>query len=68
MLKKLYHKNHIAVGNELVKLASLQLSLYDFESATYNIKQLEAITSCYYGSHATILFPYLDGLRTQLNK
>lgn len=66
VLKKLYHKNHIVIGNELLKLASLKFCLDDRKSAIHDIKQLEAILSLYYGTHITKIFPYLDDLMRQI--
>ncbi|MQL84189.1 hypothetical protein Taro_016678, partial [Colocasia esculenta] len=54
ILEKLYHDNHIVIGNELVKLASLQLSLGDHVSALRSVDRLEAIFSLYYGPHADL--------------
>ncbi|XP_012463165.1 uncharacterized protein LOC105782757 isoform X3 [Gossypium raimondii] len=58
ILEKLYGPNHIAIGYELAKLASIQLALGDC-TAVYNINRLSAIFSTYYGPHAGIIFPYL---------
>ncbi|KAJ4971185.1 hypothetical protein NE237_004284 [Protea cynaroides] len=67
ILEKLYHTNHIVIGNELVKLASIQLSLGEstvFES----INRLEKIFSVHYGPHATRIFPYLQTLKGESSK
>lgn len=67
ILEKLYDLNHIVIGNELVKLASIQISLGD--SATIDtIKQVDTIFSQYYGSHADIVFPQLDYLKREAIK
>ncbi|XP_077223586.1 tetratricopeptide repeat (TPR)-like superfamily protein isoform X2 [Tasmannia lanceolata] len=68
ILEKLYHKDHIVIGNELMKLASIQLSLHDLPAALSSINRLDAIFSLYYGSHAARLFPYLENLRREANK
>ncbi|GAB4827732.1 hypothetical protein Ancab_034618 [Ancistrocladus abbreviatus] len=67
ILKKLYNPNHIAIGNELVKLSSLQLSLSDF-AAVDTMNQLNAIVSRYYGPHADMMFPYLNYLKEEAHK
>ncbi|KAJ3690274.1 hypothetical protein LUZ61_019438 [Rhynchospora tenuis] len=66
ILEKLYHPNHIAIGHELIKLASLQLSICHVASASDTIKRVEAIFSLYYGAHAAKLFPYVNTLRQQI--
>ncbi|XP_078162131.1 tetratricopeptide repeat (TPR)-like superfamily protein isoform X2 [Carex rostrata] len=66
ILEKLYHPNHIAIGHELIKLASLQLSLCHADSASDTIKRVEVILSIYYGAHATKLFPYVNILKQQI--
>lgn len=67
ILEKLYDPNHIVIGNELVKLASIQLSLGD--SATIDtIEQVDAIFSQYYGSHANIILPQLEYLKREAIK
>ncbi|KAJ0045831.1 hypothetical protein Pint_05246 [Pistacia integerrima] len=62
ILEKLYEHNHIAIGYELVKLSSIQLSLGD-RNVVDNINQLEAIFLRYYGSQADTMFPNLQSLR-----
>ncbi|KAK1399708.1 SET domain-containing protein [Heracleum sosnowskyi] len=67
ILEKLYGHNHIVIGNELVKLASIQLSLGD--SATIDTtKQVDAIFSQYYGAHANIILPQLEYLKREAIK
>lgn len=66
ILEKLYHPNHIAMGHELIKLASLQLSLSDAGNASDTIKRVEVILSLYYGAHTTKLFPYVNILKQQI--
>ncbi|KAF8397071.1 hypothetical protein HHK36_018709 [Tetracentron sinense] len=68
ILEKLYPANHIVIGNELVKLASIQLSLGDSTSALDNINRVDAIFSLYYGSHAAKIFPYLECLGREAGK
>lgn len=67
ILEKLYDLNHIVIGNELVKLASIQLSLGD-AAIIDTIEQVDAIYSLYYGSHANIIFPQLEYLRREAIK
>ncbi|KAL2540000.1 Tetratricopeptide repeat (TPR)-like superfamily protein [Abeliophyllum distichum] len=62
VLEKLYDPNHIVVGNELIKLVSVQLSM-GCDTASDNIDRLAAIFSRYYGSHAEIIFPHLHYLK-----
>jgi SET and MYND domain-containing protein 4 len=66
ILEKLYRPNHIAIGHELIKLASLQLSLCDAAGASDTIQRVEGIFSLYYGAHATKLFPYVNILKQQI--
>lgn len=68
ILEKLYHERHIAIGNELVKLASLQLSLGDHASALDSVGRLEGIFSLYYGPHAGQIYPFLESLRGAANR
>lgn len=67
ILEKLYHSKHIVIGHELMKLASIQLSLGDRTTARHNIKRLEAIFSLYYGSHVSEIFPYIEDLRREVD-
>ncbi|WMV19996.1 hypothetical protein MTR67_013381 [Solanum verrucosum] len=62
ILEKLYGANHIAIGNELIKLASLQLLVGD-SAASGSISRITAILSRYYGSHADEIYPYLRHLK-----
>ncbi|XP_078442211.1 tetratricopeptide repeat (TPR)-like superfamily protein isoform X3 [Wolffia australiana] len=62
ILEKLYKENHIAIGNELVKLASLQRALGDDESALDSVGRLEGIFSLYYGRHAGEVNPFIKCL------
>ncbi|XP_022139922.1 SET and MYND domain-containing protein 4 [Momordica charantia] len=60
ILEKLYGESHIAIGNELLKLSSIQLSLGDHTTAGDCINRLNGIFRCYYGSHAKRMFPFLN--------
>ncbi|KZV30021.1 SET and MYND domain-containing protein 4, partial [Dorcoceras hygrometricum] len=62
ILKKLYGKDHIVIGNELIKLLSIQLST-GHENAAENANRLVKIFARYYGPHADIIFPYLTHLK-----
>ncbi|KAK6794180.1 hypothetical protein RDI58_007633 [Solanum bulbocastanum] len=62
ILEKLYGVNHIAIGNELIKLASLQILVGD-SAASGSISRITAILSRYYGSHADEIYPYLRHLK-----
>ena len=55
------------IGNELVKLASIQLSLGDADTID-TIKQVDTIFLLYYGSHADIIFPQLENLKREAIK
>ncbi|KNA09438.1 hypothetical protein SOVF_153580 [Spinacia oleracea] len=65
ILKKLYGPGHIALGNELVKLSSLQLALGDTAAAD-TVYEMDNIFSNYYGNHAELMFPYLRYLKREL--
>ncbi|XP_062154808.1 uncharacterized protein LOC133862909 isoform X1 [Alnus glutinosa] len=67
IVEKLYGPNHIAIANELVKLSSIQLSMGDCAAAK-NINRVREIFSCYYGSQAEMLFPYLQSLCRETHK
>lgn len=62
ILEKLYGTDHIVIAHELLKLVSIQLSSGDATSSGCNIKKLWTIFELYYGSHATVIFPYLKSL------
>lgn len=64
ILEKHYGPDHVAIANELVKLASIQLSLGD-QSAVEISNRVDAIFLQYYGSHANTIFPFLQDLKTQ---
>ncbi|KAE9465086.1 hypothetical protein C3L33_02999, partial [Rhododendron williamsianum] len=59
ILEKLYGPDHIAIGHELLKLASIQLAMGD-PSAVEILDRAEAIFSLYYGCHANTIFPHLQ--------
>ncbi|KAJ0970256.1 hypothetical protein J5N97_023133 [Dioscorea zingiberensis] len=63
ILKKLFDSSSIVIGNELIKLASIQLSLGDRSAALHTIKRIEEIFSLYYGSHLVDVCPYVVSLR-----
>ncbi|PWA90039.1 tetratricopeptide repeat (TPR)-like superfamily protein [Artemisia annua] len=65
ILEKLYGHDHIVIGNELVKLASIQLSLGEptFEESR---NRINLIFSHHYGSHVDIIFPHLQFLKRGL--
>ncbi|KAH7548212.1 hypothetical protein JRO89_XS14G0083900 [Xanthoceras sorbifolium] len=67
ILGKLYGHNHIVIGYELVKLSSIQLSLGDCD-AVDSINRLDAIFKCYYGSHADVMFQFLQALCKDAHK
>ncbi|KAL0401057.1 UNVERIFIED_CONTAM: Stress-induced-phosphoprotein 1 [Sesamum latifolium] len=67
ILEKLYGEDHIVIGNELIKLSSIQLSMGQKNTAD-NTKRMVAIFSRYYGSHADIMFPYLRYLKREAGK
>lgn len=67
ILGKLYDHNHIVIGNELVKLASIQLLLGD-SAIIDTIEQVDEIFSLYYGSHANIILPQLEHLKREAIK
>ena len=64
ILEKLYDPNHIAIGNELLKLASIQLSFED-STASDTLNRVAAIFLRYYGSHANKIFPCLQLLKEE---
>ncbi|KAK1260971.1 hypothetical protein QJS04_geneDACA001961 [Acorus gramineus] len=68
ILEKIYHPNHIAIGNELVKLTSIQLLLGDHDSTLDNVNRLDAIFSLHYGAHATKIFPYLESIKRECDR
>lgn len=67
ILQKLYGPGHIALGNELVKLSSLQLALGDAAAAD-TVNQISNIFSNYYGKHTELMFPYLPYLKREVHK
>lgn len=64
ILEKLYGESHIAIGNELIKLASIQFSMGQKISSDYTTR-IVAIFSRYYGSHAEIMFPHVHYLQKE---
>ncbi|XP_075111248.1 uncharacterized protein LOC142181709 isoform X4 [Nicotiana tabacum] len=62
ILENLYDPNHIAIGNELIKLASLQISVGD-SAASDSMSKITTIFSRYYGSHADDIYPFLRHLK-----
>ncbi|KAK4385232.1 hypothetical protein Sango_2647200 [Sesamum angolense] len=67
ILEKLYGEDHIVIGNELIKLSSIQLYMGQ-KSTADNMNRMVAIFSRYYGSHADIMFPYLRYLKREAGK
>lgn len=67
ILEKLYDENHIAIGNELLKLSSILISVGD-HNAVDCIKRLSKIFRCYYGSHVNTMFPFLNSLEEETHK
>ncbi|XP_010478763.1 PREDICTED: SET and MYND domain-containing protein 4-like isoform X2 [Camelina sativa] len=65
ILKRLYDDEHVVIGNEMVKLASIQLASGDSSGAWKTTKRLSQIFSKYYGSHAETLFSYLPCLKQE---
>ncbi|KAK6135587.1 hypothetical protein DH2020_030695 [Rehmannia glutinosa] len=64
ILETLYGENHIVIGNELIKLASIRHSM-GHKSAANDTSRMVAIFSRYYGSHADIIFPHLRYLKRE---
>ncbi|XP_057778491.1 uncharacterized protein LOC130997245 isoform X2 [Salvia miltiorrhiza] len=64
ILEKLYGESHIAIGNELIKLASIQLSMGQEILSDYTTR-IVAIFSRYYGAHAEIMFPHVHCLKKE---
>ncbi|KAK2637279.1 hypothetical protein Ddye_032071 [Dipteronia dyeriana] len=67
ILEKLYGHNHIVIGYELAKLSSIQLSLGDCDTVD-SINRLDTIFMRYYGSHADVMFQFLQPLRNDAHK
>ncbi|XP_010538898.1 PREDICTED: SET and MYND domain-containing protein 4 isoform X2 [Tarenaya hassleriana] len=60
ILERLYEEDdHIVIGNELVKLSSIQVALGDSSGASESRERVCRIFGKYYGSHSHILFSYL---------
>ncbi|KAJ9167327.1 hypothetical protein P3X46_021990 [Hevea brasiliensis] len=64
ILEMLYGNDHIAIGYELVKLSTIQLSLGDPHAADA-INRLGLIFVRYHGSHSNVVFPYLQTLKRE---
>ncbi|CAI0440720.1 unnamed protein product [Linum tenue] len=64
ILEVLYGNDHIVIGYELIKLATIQLSLDDPEVAK-TITRLEKIFLRYFGAHANLVLPYLETLKKE---
>ncbi|KAK6135538.1 hypothetical protein DH2020_030709 [Rehmannia glutinosa] len=64
ILETLYGENHIVIGNELIKVASIRHSM-GHKSAANDTSRMVAIFSRYYGSHADIIFPHLRYLKRE---
>ncbi|XP_047944931.1 SET and MYND domain-containing protein 4 isoform X1 [Salvia hispanica] len=64
ILEKLYGESHIAIGNELIKLASIQFSMGQEISSDYTTRIVAIFSRCY-GSHAEIIFPYVRYLKKE---
>ncbi|CAA0834501.1 Tetratricopeptide repeat (TPR)-like superfamily protein [Striga hermonthica] len=63
ILEMLYGENHIVVGNELIKLASIRHSMGD-KMDEKDTSRMVQIFSRYYGSHTDIIFPHLRYLKS----
>ncbi|CAK7343412.1 unnamed protein product [Dovyalis caffra] len=63
ILETLYDPDHIVIGYELVKLASIQLSLDD-PAAVDSINHLGVIFERYFGPHVDSIVPYLRCLKS----
>ncbi|XP_064960764.1 uncharacterized protein LOC103993668 isoform X2 [Musa acuminata AAA Group] len=68
ILEKLYGSNHIVMGHELMKLASIQLCTGDRTATLSSIERVESIFLLYYGSHVDRIFPHLKVLRTEAER
>ncbi|CAN1301400.1 RNA polymerase II-associated protein 3 [Linum perenne] len=62
ILEVLYGGDHIVIGYELIKLASIQLSLNDPQVGN-TTERLERIFHRYLGMHADLVFPFLGALK-----
>ncbi|CAH1445465.1 unnamed protein product [Lactuca virosa] len=63
VLEKLYGEEHIVIGNELVKLASIQLSLGEKAAFEETRNRIKLVFSLHYGSHVDVMFPHLHFLK-----
>ena len=62
ILQTLYDPDHIVIGYEMVKLASIQLSLDD-PAAVDSINHLGVIFARYFGPHVDFIVPYQQFLK-----
>ncbi|KAI7727877.1 hypothetical protein M8C21_005862 [Ambrosia artemisiifolia] len=62
ILEKLYGDDHIVIGNEMVKLASIQLCLGD-HAVEETRNRISLIFSQHYGSQVDAVFPHLQFLK-----
>ncbi|KAI7727874.1 hypothetical protein M8C21_005859 [Ambrosia artemisiifolia] len=62
ILEKLYGDDHSVIGNEMVKLASIQLSLGD-HAVEETRNRISLIFSQHYGSQVDAVFPHLQFLK-----
>ncbi|KAJ6708519.1 TETRATRICOPEPTIDE REPEAT (TPR)-LIKE SUPERFAMILY PROTEIN [Salix viminalis] len=62
ILQTLYDPDHIVIGYEMVKLASIQLSLDD-PAAVDSINHLGVIFARYFGPHVDFIAPYQQFLK-----
>lgn len=63
ILEKLYHSDHIAIANELVKLVSIGLSMNKYVSSKNKLARIDHIFSRHYGCNYVKMFPYLRTLQ-----
>ncbi|KAJ0753092.1 putative chromatin remodeling SET family [Helianthus annuus] len=61
ILEKLYGDDNIVIGNEMVKLASIQLFLGE-HTVEESRNRISLIFSLHYGSHVDAIFPHLQFL------
>ncbi|XP_042378044.1 SET and MYND domain-containing protein 4-like isoform X1 [Zingiber officinale] len=68
ILEKLYPANHVVMGHELMKLASVQLCSDDYSGASSSVEQVESILSLHYGCHLDRMFPHLKLLKREAER
>ncbi|KAD4585861.1 hypothetical protein E3N88_23462 [Mikania micrantha] len=66
ILEKLYGDDHIVIGNEMVKLASIQLSLGEEHAVEESRSRINSIFSRHYGSHVDAMFPHVRFLKRDI--